>query len=149
MAPAAKKAKETEEDPAVSLFREYIRIKSVQPNPDYASCNRFLERIAGELGLPFYIKEMVPGKPIFIMTWEGTNPELPSVLLNSHTDVVPVFPESWKCDPFEAFKDENGDIYGRGTQDMKCVGIQHIEAIRRLKANGKRFPRTIHLWYVR
>ena len=25
------------------------------------------------------------------MTWEGTDPSLPTLLLNSHTDVVPVF----------------------------------------------------------
>ena len=80
------------------------------------------------------------------MTWKGTQPELKSVLLNSHTDVVPVFPECWKYDPFAAHKEENGDIYARGTQDMKCVTIQHIEAIRYLKANGIKLKRTIHLW---
>ena len=31
---------------------------------------------------------------------------------------------------------------------MKCVGIQHIEAVRRLKNAGKRFNRTIHLTFV-
>ena len=60
------------------------------------------------------------------MTWPGTEPELPTLLLNSHTDVVPVFPESWKYDPFEAVKEPNGDIYARGTQDMKSVGILHV-----------------------
>ena len=78
------------------------------------------QKQAAELDLPYRIVEMVPGKPIFLMSWEGTEPELPSLLLNSHTDVVPVFPESWKYDPFEAVKEENGDIYARGTQDMKC-----------------------------
>jgi len=29
--------------------------------------------------------------PVFVMTWEGKNPSLPSLLLNSHMDVVPVF----------------------------------------------------------
>lgn len=28
---------------------------------------------------------------VTILTWPGTNPRLSSVLLNSHTDVVPVF----------------------------------------------------------
>lgn len=28
---------------------------------------------------------------MLILTWQGTNPRLRSVLLNSHTDVVPVF----------------------------------------------------------
>ncbi len=50
------------------------------------------------------------------MTWEGTDPSLPSLLLNSHTDVVPVYPDQWKYDPFEAVKEANGDIYARGTQ---------------------------------
>ena len=76
----------------------------------------------------------------------GSEPGLPSLLLNSHTDVVPVFRESWKYDPFEAIKEENGDIYARGTQDMKCVTIQHLEAIKRLKAAGNKPKRTIHLW---
>merc|ERR1712107_214497 len=98
--------------------------------------------------LPYKITECVPGKPFLVMTWVGTDPGLPSVLLNSHTDVVPVFPEHWKYEPFSAHKDENGDIYGRGTQDMKCVGIQHIEAVRRLKEQGKKFKRTIHLVFV-
>lgn len=31
---------------------------------------------------------------------------------------------------------------------MKCVGIQYLEAIRRLKLNGRRFKRTIHLSFV-
>ena len=66
--------------------------------------------------------------------------------LPQQTDVVPVYPECWKHDPFEAVKEENGDIYGRGAQDMKCVTIQHIEAIRRLRKEGVRFKRTIHLW---
>ena len=35
-----------------------------------------------------------PDKPVFVMTWEGKNPKLASVLLNSHIDVVPVFPVS-------------------------------------------------------
>ena len=91
-------------------------------------------------------KTLSQGKPIFLMTWEGEDPSLPSLLLNSHTDVVPVFPESWKHDPFAAVKEENGDIYARGTQDMKSVGIQHIEAIKRLKASGVRLKRTVHLW---
>ena len=31
---------------------------------------------------------------------------------------------------------------------MKCVGIQHIEAVRRLKDQGKKLKRTIHLVFV-
>jgi len=44
--------------------------------------------------------------------------------------------------------DDKGNIYARGSQDMKCVGIQYLEAIRRLKLNGQRFERTIHISFV-
>ena len=86
MAPsAAKKSRgDDEEHPAVTLFREYLRIKSVHPDPDYDSCVTFLTRMADELELPYRVVEMVKGKPIFLMTWEGTEPELSSLLLNSH-----------------------------------------------------------------
>jgi acetylornithine deacetylase/succinyl-diaminopimelate desuccinylase-like protein len=33
----------------------------------------------------------VPGKTAVIMTLKGTNSSLPSLVLNSHIDVVPVF----------------------------------------------------------
>jgi len=61
---------------------------------------------------------------------------------------VPVYPDQWKYDPFEAVKDDEGNIYGRGTQDMKCVTIQYLEAIRRLKAKGVGFKRTVHLTFM-
>ena len=95
-----KMAKEGE-DPAVTLFRDYLRIKSVHPDPDYDSCLVFLRKQAERLKLKHHTTEMVKGKPIFIMTWPGTNPDFPALLLNSHMDVVPVFPESWKYDAFE------------------------------------------------
>nr|XP_012218382.1 PREDICTED: aminoacylase-1 isoform X2 [Linepithema humile] len=63
-------------------------------------------------------------------------------------DVVPVFEDKWTYPPFSAHMDDNGNIYARGSQDMKCVGIQYLEAIRRLKLNGVRFQRTIHMSFV-
>ena len=44
--------------------------------------------------------------------------------------------------------DEVGNIYARGTQDMKSVGIQYLEAIRRLKLNGVKLKRTVHVSFV-
>jgi len=37
---------------------------------------------------------MTPEKPIAIITWVGQKPELQSLLLTSHMDVVPVYPVS-------------------------------------------------------
>lgn len=59
------------------------------------------------------------------------------------------FQEMWKFDPFAAIKDIDGKIYGRGTQDMKSVGIQYVEALRRLQKMGKKnFLRNVHLIFA-
>uniref|UniRef100_A0A8V5GB93 N-acyl-aliphatic-L-amino acid amidohydrolase n=1 Tax=Melopsittacus undulatus TaxID=13146 RepID=A0A8V5GB93_MELUD len=136
------------EDPSVTLFREYLRINTVHPKPDYDAAIQFLEHIGTDLGLTCQKVEVCQGRVVLVLTWQGTNPNLRSILLNSHTDVVPVFEEHWTYPPFEAVKDSQGNIYARGAQDMKCVSIQYLEAIRRLKAEGKCFARTIHLTFV-
>uniref|UniRef100_A0A8C0MSB0 N-acyl-aliphatic-L-amino acid amidohydrolase n=2 Tax=Canis lupus familiaris TaxID=9615 RepID=A0A8C0MSB0_CANLF len=136
------------EHPSVTLFRRYLRIRTVQPEPDYGAAVAFLEERAHQLGLGCQKVEVAPGYVVTILTWPGTNPRLSSLILNSHTDVVPVFKEHWSHDPFEAFKDAEGYIYARGAQDMKCVSIQYLEAVRRLKAEGRHFPRTIHMTFV-
>ncbi|XP_072026052.1 aminoacylase-1-like isoform X2 [Amphiura filiformis] len=136
------------EDQAVTNFREYLRIPTVHPDPDYEPAVDFLKRMAGELGLPIKVIEVYPKNPVVVISWEGKDPSLKSIILNSHMDVVPVFPEHWKCDPFSATKYDNGDIYARGTQDMKCVGIQYIEAIRKLIKRGEKPLRSIHMTFV-
>ncbi|XP_078370956.1 aminoacylase-1-like isoform X2 [Oculina patagonica] len=145
---AAKRAK-VEEDPSVTVFREYLRIKTVQPNPDYESAIIFLERIAKELDLPFKCIKGDAGKTVaVVITWQGRDPSLPSIMLNSHIDVVPVFPEHWTYEPFSAHKTENGDIYARGSQVRNCLLIFSIEAIRKLRSQGVTLLRTIHMTFV-
>lgn len=112
------------------------------------SAIKFLKNIVEDIGLEHQTVTTDIKRPILIATWRGTDPSLPSILLNSHTDVVPVFENQWTHDPFAAFKDEDGKIYGRGSQDMKSVTIQYLEAIRKLKAQGVQLKRTIHLTFM-
>ncbi|KAJ2449255.1 adenylate cyclase [Coemansia sp. RSA 2336] len=143
----------TEQPPsaAVARFIEYLQIKTVQPHPDYAACQRFLEAQARDLGLAFQAHEYVAGKPVVVLTWTGTEPGLPSIILNSHTDVVPVSEEFWSHPPFEARRVPAGNdfkIVARGSQDMKIVGHGYLEAVRRLQARHERLRRTLHLVFV-
>ncbi|KAK9680375.1 Peptidase family M20/M25/M40 [Popillia japonica] len=136
------------DDEAVRNFQEYLRIPSVHPNVNYDDCVKFLEKQAKSLDLPIQSYSVVTGKPIVIITWTGTEPNIPSVMLNSHMDVVPVYEDKWTYKPFSAHIDSKGNIYARGSQDMKCVGIQYLEAVRRLKQQGVRLRRTIHMSFV-
>ncbi|BFZ08613.1 hypothetical protein BsWGS_11652 [Bradybaena similaris] len=137
------------EDAGVSRFRDYLRINTIQPTPDYDAAIDFLRKQAESIGLEFRVIESgVKDRPFGLITWRGTRPELKSVLLTSHMDVVPVFEEHWKYPPFSAHKDEQGNIYARGAQDMKCVTSWYLEALRRLKTEGHTFLRTVHLLFT-
>ncbi|CAH0555895.1 unnamed protein product [Brassicogethes aeneus] len=132
---------------AVNNFREYLQIRSVHPEINYDGCVKFLEKQAKSLDLPIKIVTVVPGKPIVIMTWTGKNPNLPSIMLNSHMDVVPVYEDMWSQKPFGG-EIVDGKVYGRGAQDMKCVGIWYLEAIRMLKSNKVTLECTLHVTFV-
>ena len=78
-----------------------------------AEAVKFIQTVADDIGLPHELIEVIrsyiftvlaiynnvehcsqvtPGNKIVLITVEGTHPEMKSVLLNSHYDVVPVFP---------------------------------------------------------
>uniref|UniRef100_A0A1Q3EWP8 N-acyl-aliphatic-L-amino acid amidohydrolase n=1 Tax=Culex tarsalis TaxID=7177 RepID=A0A1Q3EWP8_CULTA len=137
-----------ENNEEIKIFREYLRIPSVHPDIDYSECIEFLRRQATSLDLPVEVYEVNPNKPVLIITWEGTDPSATSIVLNSHMDVVPVYPEHWIHPPFSAHIDPEGRIYARGAQDMKCVGVQYLAAIRALKLDGVRLRRTVHVLFV-
>lgn len=54
-------------------------------------CVTFLKKLAAEIGLEFFVYEYTPQKPVVLLSWVGSQPKLPSLLLNSHMDVVPVY----------------------------------------------------------
>lgn len=58
------------------------------------------------------------------------------------------FQNSWTYPPFSGHIDKDGKIFARGSQDMKCVGIQYLEAIRKLKTAGVQLKRTLHICFV-
>ena len=78
-----------------------------------AEAVKFIQTVADDVGLPHVLIEVIvvihrlsytnnvehcsqvsSGNKIVLITVEGTNPELKSVLFNSHYDVVPVYPVS-------------------------------------------------------
>eukprot|EP00262_Sarcandra_glabra_P004737 TRINITY_DN15985_c0_g1_i1.p1 TRINITY_DN15985_c0_g1~~TRINITY_DN15985_c0_g1_i1.p1 ORF type:complete len:494 (-),score=82.18 TRINITY_DN15985_c0_g1_i1:236-1606(-) len=138
------------EDPSaiISRFQQYLQINTAHPNPNYSQATDFILSQAKSLALESETLEFAYRKPVILLKWPGKNPNLPSILLNSHTDVVPVEDHKWAHPPFAARIDSKGDIYARGSQDMKCVGIQYLEAIGRLKKSGFEPMRTVYVSFV-
>ncbi|KAH1098742.1 hypothetical protein J1N35_015663 [Gossypium stocksii] len=132
----------------ISRFQQYLKINTSQPSPDYQKSTHFILSQADSLSLQSQVIEFVQGKPIVLLQWPGSDPSLPSILLNSHTDVVPSEYSKWVHPPFGAHIDEQGNIFARGSQDMKCVGMQYLEAVRRLRSSGFCPKRSLYLSFV-
>lgn len=109
----------------------------------------FLKRQAANLGLPVSVYYPVNSlNPVVVISWLGSQPELPSCMLNTHTDVVPVDNQYWSHSPFAADVDSSGRIYARGTQDTKALGMIHLAAIRALKRDRVQLRRTVHVTFT-
>ncbi|KAJ6905597.1 aminoacylase-1 [Populus alba x Populus x berolinensis] len=139
---------EAEDAAIISRFQQYLQINTAQPTPQYQQSADFLISQAKSIGLESQSIEFVQNKPLILLKWPGSDPTLPSILLNSHTDVVPVEHHKWTHHPFGAHVDSHGNIFARGSQDMKCVGMQYLEAIRRLKSSGFVPLRSVYLSFV-
>jgi len=78
------------------------------------------------------------GNVIGLIRGEGTGP---NIMLNGHLDIVPAGNiENWDgFDPFGAVIDDDGNIRGRGTADLKgglSVQLYTMKLLKQLKDNG-------------
>lgn len=144
-----------EQEESIRLLQELVRVPTVSTTApldgSYKQCAEIILRELKTITSEAYIlHESLPEKPIIVATILGTNPQLPGILLNCHYDVVPVATDLWTVPPFEAIRKDN-KIYGRGTQDMKCVCSQYLIALKKLfKNNQNKYEniRNIHITYV-
>lgn len=153
MTDARKKILETidaNRDKAIKFLQDMIKIPSV--TGDEGKIQTFLSDYMTKLGLnvdmwesdwealkkhPGYIPvdRGYEGRPNIVATWKGSGSGR-SLLLNGHTDVIPVGNgEGWSDNPWSA-KVKDGRIYGRGSCDMKSGVASHILAVEFLKAAG-------------
>jgi acetylornithine deacetylase len=137
-------------DQAIGFLQKMIAIPSV--TGDEARIQKFLADYLASLGLavdvwetdweglkkhPAYrpVARGYEGRPNIVATLKGTGGGR-SLLLNGHTDVIPVGGgEGWSDDPWSATI-KNGRIYGRGSADMKSGVASHIMAMECLLAAG-------------
>ena len=145
----------------VDLFLRFLRIRTESFNGpksgSYAEAVSFLSSFAtrhlGFSANDVQVVENVKAKPNLLLTWRGSDQTLPSILLNSHYDVVPAMENEWRVDPWAGHIEtiaETDDrlIVARGTQDMKCVCIQYLAAVFNLKRAGFCPLRNVVLMFV-
>jgi acetylornithine deacetylase len=93
--------------------------------------------------------ELVPnedGKKSNLIATIG--PNLPGgIVLSGHTDVVPVDGQPWDTDPWTLTEKPDGNLYGRGTCDMKAFSAVVLALVPKFKAAALKVPIHIALSY--
>ena len=109
------------QDETVQLMREYLRIDTSNPPGNELAAAEFFHRLFDQAGIPNTIYPYAPGRANIYAVIKGDGTLRPLVLLN-HMDVVQADGKSWRLPPFSG-EILNGEMYGRGAQDMKDEGL--------------------------
>lgn len=102
----------------VKLLSSLIQIDTSNPPGNESELASFLKEWLWERGIKSEILEYEKGRGNLISRVKGSNG--PSLLLLSHSDVVPADPTRWKIPPFSGIV-RDGYIWGRGAIDMKSM----------------------------
>jgi acetylornithine deacetylase/succinyl-diaminopimelate desuccinylase-like protein len=119
---------------ATIWLQEYLRIRTVNPPGNESEGARFLQAVLAREGIPSDVFESAPGRGNLYARLPGTGARRPLVLLH-HIDVVPADSARWRYPPFSGVI-EDGDVWGRGAQDTKGLGIVQLATMVALKRRG-------------
>lgn len=124
------------EKSALEFFQQYVRIESVDPPADTRAAANLVKGLLERHGIAVQLLPSGPtGQVNLLARLPGRDRSKKPLLLLNHLDVVPVDRKAWEMDPFAAII-RNGEIWGRGTMDMKGIGTQHMMALIALKEAG-------------
>ncbi|MDY6795869.1 MAG: M20/M25/M40 family metallo-hydrolase [Actinomycetota bacterium] len=126
---------------AVEVLSEYIRIDTTNPPGNEARGAEFLGDLLEREGIDFKTYESEPGRTSLVARLRGGGEGKPLILLN-HIDVVPAEAEKWDVHPFSG-QVSDGYIWGRGTLDMKGMGIMELMAMFAAAREGLELKRDV------
>nr|WP_309100006.1 M20 family metallopeptidase [Fredinandcohnia onubensis] len=119
----------------LSIFKEIVRIPSENPGNYEEDVALKIQEILSKEGISSRLEYVDDRRPNLYAVLEGEN-EGKTIIYNGHLDTVPAGVEGWTYGPFDAFEDEDGYIYGRGTSDMKSGVASMVYAAICLKRLG-------------
>lgn len=131
------------QEEAVQILCDYLKVDTTNPPGKELTGARFLAGVLEKEGLSAKVLESQPDRGNVVSTLKGKDGLLPLILLH-HIDVVPAEAEKWKYPPYSgAIVD--GEIWGRGAQDCKSLGVIELLAFLLLKREGFQPKRDIIL----
>jgi acetylornithine deacetylase/succinyl-diaminopimelate desuccinylase-like protein len=126
---------------ALDHFKDLIRFKTVNPPGAEKPAAEYLAEMFRKEGLEPEVIESAPERANVVCRLKGSGGK-PPVLLNGHLDVVPVEPDKWSVDPFQAVE-KDGCLYGRGAVDMKNMVTMCAMCLVLMKRTGASLKRDL------
>ncbi|MEZ5489548.1 MAG: M20/M25/M40 family metallo-hydrolase [Gammaproteobacteria bacterium] len=128
------------EDEAVAWLQDFIRIDTINPPGNEYRAVDFYARIFEAEGIEYETAESAPGRGNIWARLKGG--DQPGLILLQHTDVVPADEEFWTIPPLSG-DIRDGVILGRGTRDMKGLGITQLATFLSLHRSGQPLNRDV------
>src|SRR5436190_10475894 len=124
---------------AVELLGQLIRIDTSNPPGNEEPAQELLAETLGDAGFDCELLAAEPGRPNLVARLAGETPG-PTLCLLGHADTVPADPSEWSFDPW-AGDIVDGEVRGRGAQDMKDQVAAEVAAAAALGRQGWRPPK--------
>jgi acetylornithine deacetylase/succinyl-diaminopimelate desuccinylase-like protein len=131
-------------DETLHNLSDYIKVNTTNPPGNEIEAARFYKKLLDKEGIESQILDSAAlggDRANFYARRKGTGSKKAVALVN-HMDVVPVAPAFWSVDPFSGVV-KDGNIWGRGTLDMKGQGMIQLMTMIALKRSGVVLNRDI------
>lgn len=126
---------------AVRWLRDYVRIDTTNPPGNEHRAAAFLAGILHREGISTRLLVSPAGRTSLYARLEAPAPSKGALILLHHMDVVPPGP-GWTGDPFGAHV-QGGKLHGRGTLDIKSLGVAHLAAFLDLRRRALPLERDV------
>src|SRR3954449_6768061 len=121
---------------AVELLQRLIRHRTVNPPGDERALQEELAAILRDAGFEVELRGRTPERPNLVARLRGAA-DGPVLGLLSHVDTVLADPAEWQRDPWSGDL-VDGEVWGRGAQDMKSQTAAEVAAALALAESGWR-----------
>lgn len=135
-------------DEAAQFLSAYVRVDTSNPPGNETAGAAFLADLLTREGIENTSWEFAPGRSNLMARLRSDNPQEAPLCLLSHLDVVTAEPDRWTHPPFSGHIDAQGTIWGRGTMDMKGIGVIEALSLVWLKRLGVPLRRDVILLAV-
>jgi acetylornithine deacetylase/succinyl-diaminopimelate desuccinylase-like protein len=124
------------EERAVELLQQLIRHRTVNPPGDERVLQEELAVLFRDAGFDVQLRGRTPERPNLVARLRGAA-DGPVLGLLSHVDTVLADPAEWQRDPWSGDL-VDGEVWGRGAQDMKSQTAAEVAAALHLAESGWR-----------